>query len=233
MDKALRNTSIFIVFIILGVQWGFYVPYTSQFPKFVNQTTIIHIHGALLMTWLCLLVVQPMLIATGRTDLHRTIGKLSWVLGPAIVLTIFLVGKSSYNRHFSEQPLEASYQSLVLDMRGWISFAIFWALAMINRKNSSSHMRYMISTGILGIGPGIGRGLIFFLGVGFGPALTITDLISLAAVGVMLGYDVINKKNYKPFLVVFITLLIGAILWQIRDSPAWQSFAKAYAAFLY
>jgi hypothetical protein len=109
------------------------------------------------------------------------------------------------------------------------SFAIFWALAMYFRKNSASHMRYMIATGMLAIGPGVGRGLIS-LGVEFPTALTITDMLDLAIVGFLLGYDIYRKKNYKSFLVVFIVFLIGAILWQIKDSAAWQSFHSYYAA---
>jgi hypothetical protein len=233
MDKAFRNTSVFIVLIIFGVQWGFYRPYTSQFPTFVDKTNVIHIHGILLMCWLTLLVIQPMLIATGRQQLHRTIGKSSYVLGPLVILMIFLVGKSSFNRHFAQQPLEASYESMVLDIRGWVSFAIFWSLAMIKRKHSGAHMRYMIATGILAIGPGIGRGLIFSAGMGFGPAITTTDVIELLIVGALLGYDLLHKKDYKPYLVVFSVLLAGALLWQIRDTAAWQSFAKAYATFMY
>jgi hypothetical protein len=90
----------------------------------------------------------------------------------------------------------------------------------------------MIATGIMAIGPGVGRGLIS-LGVEFQTSLTITDGIVLAIVGTLLGFDIYKKKNYKPFLVVFIIFLIGSILWQLRDSAAWQSFAKSYAAWFY
>ena len=90
----------------------------------------------------------------------------------------------------------------------------------------------MIATGILAIGPGVGRGLIAS-GVEFPNALTITDLADLLIVGFLLGFDIYKKKNYKPFLVVFIVLLIGAVLWQVRDGAAWQSFAKSYAALFY
>ena len=61
MQKVYRNTAIFIILIMFGVQWGFYQTYTSEFPNFKNKTTIIHIHGALLITWLVLLIVQPLL----------------------------------------------------------------------------------------------------------------------------------------------------------------------------
>lgn len=232
MQKVYRNTAIFIILIMIGVQWGFYRVYTSQFPNFKDATVTIHVHGALLMTWLILLIIQPLLISTGRAKLHRTIGKSSYLLGPLIIISMFLVGRSSYIRHSPFVPEQEMLGIVVLDMRGWISFAIFWALAMIYRKDSGAHMRYMIATGIIGIGPGIGRGL-QTLGVDPGPALTITDVIDIVIVGFLLGYDIYRKKNYKPFLVIFIVFLIGGFLWQIRDTTAWQSFAKSYTALFY
>jgi uncharacterized membrane protein YqjE len=59
------------------------------------------------------------------------------------------------------------------------------------------------------------------------------DLINIAIVGSLLVNDLYRKKNYKPFLVVLIVFLLGAILWQIRYSEAWQSFAKGYASVFY
>jgi hypothetical protein len=89
---------------------------------------------------------------------------------------MFLVGRGSYGRSIGNFPQEEILATMVLDIRGYISFAIFWALAMFYRKNSASHMRYMIATGLLAIGPGVGRGLISS-GVDFPTALTITDVI--------------------------------------------------------
>ena len=233
MQKVYRNTAIFIILIMFGVQWGFYQSYTSEFPNFKNKTPTIHVHGILLMMWLVLLIVQPLLINTGRARLHRTIGKISWVLGPLIIGSMFLVGKGGYLRAIGNFPEQEMLATMVLDIRGYVSFAIFWALAMLYRKDPAAHMRYMIATGILAIGPGVGRGLIHSFNVEFPNALTITDVIDLAIVGCLLGFDIYRKKNYKPFLVVFIVFLIGSILWQLRDSAAWQSFAKSYAAMFY
>ncbi len=233
MDKVYRNTSIFMLLIIIGVQWGFYQSYTSQFPQFKNATPTIHVHGALLMSWMLLLLVQPLLIHTGRAHLHRKIGILGWVLGPAIIVSLFLIGQSGYWRGVGNISEHENQTFIALDFRGLVSFAIFWTLAMINRKNSHAHMRYMIATGLLAIGPGVGRGLIFYFGLDIYAALTITDVFDLAIVGVLLGIDIKRRKNIKPFLLVFTVLLVGAFLWQLKDSAAWQAYAKWYAGMFY
>lgn len=233
VQHVYRNTAIFIILIIIGAQWGFYKPYTSQFPTFKDSTLIIHIHGALLMTWLLLLVVQPMLIHLNKAKLHRAIGKSSYVLGPLIILFIYLVGKGSFNRSIDKVPEQMNLAIMALDARGLFSFAIIWALAMFYRKTPSAHMRYMISTGILGIGPGVGRGLINNFNYSLWDALTITDALGLLIVGILIVVDIVKKNNYKPFLVVFLILLTGAIIWQMRDSSLWQTFARSYVDLLY
>jgi hypothetical protein len=234
MQRVYLNTAIFVFLILIAIQWGFYQSYTSHFPHFKNANTLIHIHGALLMTWMLLLIAQPLLIHSGKAKLHRTIGKISWVLGPLIIISLFLIGRGGYFRGIEANvPEHENLTFIALDMRGLLSFALFWSLAMIHRKSPDTHMRYMIATGILAIGPGVGRGLGSNFGLTLGDALTITDVLDLVIVGVLLGIDVYRKKNYKPFLTVFLVLLIGSVLWQLRNTALWQTFAKNYAEMFY
>jgi hypothetical protein len=234
MDKAYRNVSLFVILILIGVQWGFYKSYTSQFPEFKGFNSMHHIHGIFMMLWLGLLFVQPLLIMTGRNNLHRTIGKSSYVVGPLIIITLFLIGKTAYYSDIRQgAPMNINLAIRALDIRGFFSFAIFWSLAMINRKNSASHMRYMIGTAILAIGPGVGRGMIASFGLSLWDALAITDVIDIVIIAALLGYDVYKKNNYKPYLVILTVLVIGALIWQIRLSAPWQAFAGKWAALFY
>lgn len=233
MEKVYRNSALLVVLIIFGVQWGFYKTYTSQFPEFPNVTYIIHLHGAALMAWLVMLVVQPLLIATGRNQLHRKLGQLSWVLGPFAITMLFLVGRGAYYRVPDPLNTPDFLSTMVLDIRGFLSFAIFWALAMVNRKEHNAHMRYMLATGLLGIGPGVARGLMYSFDFSLMNAILVSDTISLLIVGVMLGYDIARKKNLKPLLTVFLVLLAGTILWIFSNSGAWLSFARWYAGAFY
>ncbi len=231
--NSYRLTALFIILILIGVQWGFYRSYTSQFPTFANATTVIHIHGALLMIWLTLLVVQPILIYLKKAKLHRSIGKLAFVLGPLIIISMFLVGKGAYWRGLEVVSETDMLSTLVLDIRGLFSFAIFWALAMAYRKTPAAHMRYMIATGILAIGPGVGRGLMASFDFSLYAALSTTDVIDLVIVGVLLSVDLVRKNDFKPYLVVFSVLLVGKVLWQISYSDLWQDFGRGYVNLLY
>lgn len=226
-------TALLMLVIIIGVQWGFYETYTSQFPNFINSTYIIHIHGFLLMIWLGLLVVQPMLIYVKKAKLHRSLGKVAFVLGPLIIISMYFVTKDSYWRGLDVISESENLGFMVLDIRGFLTFAIFWALAMGYRKTPSAHMRYMIGTGILAIGPGVGRGLLASFDVSPYVAFSITDGIDLLIVGTLLSIDLVKKNDYKPYLVVFLFLLFGSVLWQINKSSIWQNFALAYAELFY
>ena len=232
-NNANRITALFVILVIIGVQWGFYNSYTSQFPTFENATPVIHIHGALMMTWLSLLVVQPLLINFRKATLHRTIGKVSFVLGPLIIISMFLVGRGGYLRGLGNVPETFNLGVMALDIRGLITFALFWALAMSYRKTPPAHMRYMIATGILAIGPGVGRGLMTSFELSLYAALSITDILELMIVGILLGVDLVKKNDFKPYLVVFLLFLAGKVLWQFRESDIWQNFARAYAELLY
>lgn len=233
MPYVYRNTAIFIFLILIGVQWGFYQPYTSQFPHFKNATTLIHIHGALLMIWMLLLIVQPLLIHAGKAQLHRQIGNVAYILGPLIIISLFLIGRGGYLHGHGVAPENMMLNFIVLDMRGFLSFSFFWSMAMLYRKKPATHMRYMIATGILAIGPGVSRGLMYSFGLEIGDAMTITDILDLLIVAVLVGFDFFKKKNYKPFLTILLVLLMGSMLWQLRDTSLWQNFAANYAKLFY
>ncbi|WP_425639599.1 hypothetical protein ACPUEN_08190 [Algoriphagus yeomjeoni] len=234
MQKTFRNTTILMVLIFLGTQWGFYSTYTSQFPTFENATPTIHVHGALLMTWLVLLVLQPALLYMGRPKLHRSIGKVSWVLGPAIIISLYLIGRHGYWRAMEfDVPMHDALTLIALDSRGLICFTIFWTMAMVYRKKSQYHMRYMIATGLLAIGPGIGRGILFSFDASLGMAMTISDLLVLLIAGILLFIDITGKKSNRASLTIFLIFIIYMSLWQIRDTVLWQSFAQHYANIFY
>ncbi len=232
MEKAYRNVSGLFIVILAGVFWGFHKPYTSLFPEFKGYVMTHHIHGALMMTWILMLIVQPILIRTGRVETHRAIGKFSYVLIPFLLLYMFLIAKVGYHRDILTTS-EIAHAIMVLNVRGLYAFAILYALAIYHRKRTAYHMRFMIGTGLLAIGPGFGRALINSFGYSLWDALAYTDYVAIAIAAILLAYDIYKRNAIFPYTIVLVILIAEAFLWYHRLSGAWQGFAAKYAALLF
>lgn len=235
MEKKFQNN---IGFLFIGI-WlcaiiGFHNTYTIFFPSFKGFQWQQHFHGAMLMSWFFLLIVQPFLIRFKKNKLHRQLGKLGYILAPLVCYSIFLVTEMVYFRESVHRPQESVLAQLSLDIPVIFLFGIFFALAMINRKKSATHMRYMIATSFLMIGPGFGRALIIYGGVPFPVSVAIGAFYipELLAISFLL-YDLTKKNNYKPFLTILTLIILYHFCWIFQDTILWQSFAKWFVTIFF
>jgi hypothetical protein len=121
-------------------------------------------------------------------------------------------------------PQEAVIGSLSVDIPVLFSFSFYYILAMMNRKNTASHLRYMIGTSLLMIGPGIGRAMIIFGGLPFPVALTYALYITeLVAIGFLI-FDYFKGASIKPFVVILLVLVASHLCWSFQMSGWWQGF---------
>jgi hypothetical protein len=225
---SLLFTTILLVIII-----GFYQTYLVNFPKFQGFHYEQHFHGLMMLLWMVLLIVQPLLMRSKKYQIHRFIGKLSYIIAPLLILSIFLVSKMVYHRTIATQSLQVSLASVVLGIPDMFAFILFYYLAIFNTRNMANHMRYMIGTAFLMIGPGLGRLLITRFHWPFEMAVPATTYLILAVSLVLLVIDIRRKNNYRPYLVIFSTLVILQLLWYFRFSDIWQVPAKAFADLLF
>ena len=219
-----------IVFLFIAI-WvcaiiGFDKTYIVHFPQFKGFQWEQHFHGFMLMSWFLMLIIQPLLIRYNKRNIHRNIGKLGYVLAPLVCYSIFLVTRMVYLREIKNRPLESVLGQLSLDIPTIFIFGLFFALAMINRKDSAVHMRYMIATSLLMIGPGVGRALIIFGGIPFPIAVSIVYYISEALAVLFLLNDIRKRNNFKPFLTITIVLIINHLCWAFQNQAWWQAIAK-------
>ncbi len=231
METSLKNNiGFFFIAIWISALVGFHITYTIHFPDFKGFQAVQHFHGAILMAWFGMLIVQPFLIRYKKHELHRKIGKLGYILAPLVCYSIFLVTKMVYFREIAIRPIPDVLGQISLDIPTIILFGLFYLLAMINRKNSSTHMRYMIATSLLMIGPGMGRALIIFGGLPFPVAVTAVIYLSEIIAFIFLLFDFFKKRNIKPFLTIFILLILNHICWAFQMSGWWQGFAELFVS---
>lgn len=132
-----RGYLYFVAFFLFMLA-GFWFTY---FTRILDQENYrLHVHGVLLITWCLMLIAQAWLIRTNRRPLHRKVGKLSYVVVPAII--IFTTDLLLYKMRTAG----VDYVFIALVLNALIVLAIFYGLAIYYRKNAGIHARYMLCT---------------------------------------------------------------------------------------
>lgn len=86
MEKSLQTRiGYFFIGVLIVTILGFYKTYLVTFPDFAGFTSAHHFHGAIALTWILMLIVQPFLIRAGKYDIHRN----SW--------QVFLFGDAPFH----------------------------------------------------------------------------------------------------------------------------------------
>lgn len=230
MEKGYKNLVYFFGVLALITFIGFYKKYFSLAPDFPGLKSIHHFHAIILTTWLGLLIVQPILIAKNKMTIHSALGKFSYLLAPIAFVSMLLAYHNQYLRFISEGQTEKFTLSFVFSpMTDAVPFIILYLLAILNKNETPKHMRYMITTGIIIGGPGLGRIFMTWLDMEIFMAIQMVVLITLIAFISLIIYDRIKKKSFRinPYTVAFIIWLIPNILIIFfPDTSIWQSFAK-------
>ena len=194
MEKTYKYLGYFLIILIPLTFAGFYKTYFSQFPHFGENIDIyVHLHGFVASVWILMLITQPILIANKKFKLHRTIGKLSFIVFPLLILTFIprIIRMSQ-----SEDPRIIFYP-----LADCVLLIVFYALAIYNRKTPSKHMRFMIALAIVFLGPTIGRIGPHLLGWGDILTQSIQYAIIFLILITLIIYDKLNEREYKPYLI--------------------------------
>lgn len=231
-QPATINTKAIIfgmVLLFIVLQIGFHPTYIQYFPAFEKFTWLHHIHGALMASWIILLVVQPILIHKGKFAAHRFIGKLSYVTAPLMIVSMFLVLRFSYHKYVLDIPSEALMSNQGPIIMQLVSFTILYTLAIVYRKRTFYHIRFMIGTALVMVLATLGRVLYEYFAVEVWYDLYL--IVALAFV--LLLYDIRKNKDWKPYAIVLANLL--SILWVYlaRQTEAWAAIGRVVVSTFY
>jgi len=227
------RVSLFFFLILLVVTWGFYKTYIIFFPSFQGFRPVQHFHGAMMMIWMALLIIQPLLIRAGRLSIHRLIGRLSFIIAPLVVLSMFLITKFSYYKPVPPLSHQEKIGGLALQAIDIAQFALFYCLAIINRRNTYNHMRYMIGTAVMMIGPGLGRAFIVYYNIPFDAAIAYIFYVEIAVCAAFLLSDILRKGSFRANAIVLSAIVVHFLLWEFRLHQPWQSIGGLIAAYLF
>ena len=208
MDKSYRYLGYFFLLLIPLTFLGFYKTYIVQFPNFTkNITSFIHIHAFIATVWIAILIVQPFLIINKKYALHRKVGKLSYIVFPLLILSFIPQIIRTAN---SDNP-----KNLFFSLADSVLLIVFYSLAVYYKKISSRHMRYMIATTLVFLGPTVGRIGPILLGLSELVTQNIQYAITYLILVTLLLYDKNNNKKYQPYVTAICFFAFHQVVYHI------------------
>lgn len=207
---------LFVVLIL-----GFWPSYFS--PSAASATFGQHFHAVAMMAWVLMLIVQPWLIRSRKRNVHRLVGRTSFVLAPLVVISAFYVVLDNLvSLPQPYPPIGLSFFWLGLVSGPY--YAMLYGLAIINRKDMQLHARYMCATALGFITPGLGRlvsrvgeatGLAF---LNFQLALWVPAIIG----GIMIFHDMRKGGPVRlPWILATVSWVIIVLGFYFLPGCAW------------
>lgn len=244
IDRVLLPYTPWALLLLIPITFiGFYPSYYSTF----HAPAIIHLHGAVMLLWLALAIIQPWLVHTNKMDWHRLVGRLSYILIPCVLLTGYFVLRHGYLRvldgdivappeYYPEgvTPLTKAADFTVISSVYFAWLLLYFVLGIINRRNTPAHATFMLAATLTILGPGADR-LIGHICDALGwPYNAVAENFTFGIVFVVFFALYIRHRRKRlslwPSLTILFLHLAGVFLYYtLPFHPTWDRLA----AFLY
>ena len=201
----LRSDDIFFLsmalLILVIVVTGFAQSYfLAGMIRAKLPSPIVHVHGALFVSWIFLLVLQASLVTLRNIKLHMTLGILGFILPSLMVIAGILTLFGSIRRGLLDIPPELL---LVGDLENLLIFIVLVSWGLLARRQSAFHKRLMILGTMALMGPAIDRW-------GFGINITIGVILALPLL--VLVYDLYSLRRVHRTTIVACAMIFTAML---------------------
>ena len=223
MERAYRNVGYVLAFLLPIFIVGFWIPYFSQIPHFDESiTTAVHIHALLLFSFLVLLIVQPLAIRYNAFSTHRTLGKLTNVVMPFVLVFSVVMLWKEYHEHLSAgATIQAARNAEFLSAVQLLLFGALYgvALAAIRQRDIATHMRCMICIALVVLPAGLARIFGYWLNVrqswSQAVCLVVIDVSLLA----LILFDIRRRSSFRVYAVVLSVYAVIEVLWLALGRP--------------
>jgi len=205
-QQKVRSDDIFfpaMALLILGVVVvGFAQSYFFAGMLFAKlPSTLVHIHGALFVSWIFFLVIQTSLVAARKVKWHMTLGIGGLVLPPLMVVVGVLTLFYDIRRDSSIPP----ELLLVGDLGELALFAVLTSWALLARRDAPAHKRLMILGTMAILGPAIAR-----WPIPFNPVVILSIYVCLPLL--VVAYDLWSRRRVHRSTAIAYAMIIAKTL---------------------
>ena len=202
----------------------------SYLKRLADVGLPVHAHAVAMTAWIVLLVAQAWLVRSGRRATHRSLGRVSYVLAPLVVLATLALARHML-LHAKTPLTQETLYFLYVQLSLIAVFAFAWAQAIRHRATPQPHAAYMIGTALALVDP-IGGRLLFYA---FGTEPPVMQLLTYAFVDALLVALLLRERRRGGALRAYPTLLAVFVATQLPTfflyrTTGWRAFAEAFAA---
>jgi hypothetical protein len=213
--------------VLLGFARTYYLKGVFSGPTL--PSLLVHVHGAVMTSWVILFVVQVWLVASRRTKVHQRLGFIGALL--ALLIVIVGVATALFAAARGSSPGPPALQFLVIPLVDMLMFAIFVGTALYFRRRLDIHKRLMLLAAVVLLPAAVSRIPLNFIATG-GP-LAFFGLTDLFLVAFVLFDTIRHRKLHPVFLwggLVFIALQPLRLL--LAGTNTWIQFATWLVGFV-
>jgi hypothetical protein len=177
-------------------------------------------HGILFSSWVVLFLVQAVLVASGRSTLHRRLGIVAAGLAATMVVTAPPMAVALARAALPPgEPLEF----LLVILTDLLLFGVFVGAGIYNRRRSDTHKRLMVLATVSMLPPGISRWPIAVTHPA--PVIMSVMLVFLAAAPIsdLLARRRLSRVSLWGGAAVLVSL---PLRFAVAHTAAWQTFAS-------
>ena len=200
---------------------------------------VLHMHAALMGTFLLLLLTQTALMATGRRQLHQRLGIVAFGVAAVLVVVGLVLVPTMYHQIWNAAqaappPAREKLKQIILvrdnvmliQLRIGILFPLFLVIGLRARGlNAGLHKRMMILATAMPLPAAIDR--ITWLPTTFPVSPLATDLYTLLVVSPMFFWDVFRNRKIHPAYLIWlgVNLPFAIAVHGLWGSAWWHSIA--------
>ncbi|MGE0812740.1 MAG: hypothetical protein AB7O28_24435 [Vicinamibacterales bacterium] len=198
---------------------------------FADVDAYTHVHAAVMAVWTVLLVAQPFLSRGAGRPVHRVLGRVSFVVGPAVMLSSILLAHQRFSA-MDAGTLAVEAPNLYLPLSAVAVFLPAFAGGVRLRRRSAEHARFMVCTAFPLIDPVVGR----LLGI-FAPPLPhplLYQAITFGGGDLLLGALAVRDRASRAGWVLRAMLgwsvLVHAGWFTLAQRPIWRTFVQWFVS---
>jgi hypothetical protein len=223
--KFYVGISLLITAIVIA---GFAPQLYASLVVGVERPWILHLHGAVYMGWLALLISQAVLASRGRIALHRRVGSFGIAYAVLVLILGLVVTFAAPVLHVraGEWSMERAGSFLPIPLGDMVLFGGFFGAAVAYRSRPEIHKRLVLLASVALMFAGVGR-------LWFSDSWQLTLTMWYLPVVLAMGYDLLTMRRIHPVYLIGVAVMTVALLRiPFGNSELWLDIARPMLASL-